>query len=205
MIAIINLGIGNAKSILKMLAKSGHDSVVTNDREDIIKAERIILPGVGAFDSGMQELKQRGLLSVLDKEVLGLGKPVLGICLGMQLLARSSEEGVSTGLGWIDGAVVKFDRSKFETDLKIPHIGWNSVITRQEDPIFRDIGKPMRFYFVHSFHFKCANSNTIVAVTKYGYNFPCCVRRKNIIGVQFHPEKSHKYGMQLLKNFAERC
>lgn len=188
-----------------MLRKVWAEAEIVSDPERLEVAQKIILPGVGAFDTGLKKLKETGFRDVLNRLVLGEKKPILGICLGMQLFALSSEEGSSKGLGWIPCHVKKFDFSNLiNKALKIPHIGWNYVNPAKKHPIFENVPLPMRFYFVHSYHYICDSEKYILAKTHYGYDFVCAVLKDNIIGVQFHPEKSHKYGLQLLKNFVER-
>ncbi len=201
MILVIDYKMGNIGSIMNMLRKIGVNAVFTSDTEEIKKADKLILPGVGSFDTGMNNLKKMGLVSFLNKKVLEEKTPILGICLGMQLFAERSEEGESDGLGWIDGEVKRFNFK--ENNLKIPHMGWNLVIPQKEDVLFSNMPKESRFYFVHSYHFVCENEDNILAKTNYGYDFPSIVKKENIIGVQFHPEKSHKYGMKLLENFVK--
>ena len=205
MIVIVDYGMGNSKSVANMLRKTGYDSQITSDPSIVEQAEKIILPGVGAFDAGMEQLRQSGLLDVLTRRVLRDKTPTLGICLGAQLFAKSSEEGVMAGLGWINADAVRFGFSQSDKSLKVPHMGWNYVNTVKKHPLFERVPEPMRFYFVHSFHFICYDESIISAKAHYGYDFACAVVKDNIMGVQFHPEKSHKYGMQLLKNFAELC
>lgn len=202
MIIIIDYKIGNVGSILNMLEKIGVDAVISSDIGQIKNASKLILPGVGSFDNGMKNLEEMGLISVLEEKVLKGKTPILGICLGMQLFARKSEEGVLNGLGWIDGEVRKF---KLDNSFKIPHMGWNTIDICKKDPLFADMEDEIKFYFVHSYHFACKSQDDILATTNYGYDFPSIIRKENIIGVQFHPEKSHKYGMKLLKNFVELC
>jgi glutamine amidotransferase len=202
-IAVIDYGMGNVKSVANMLRKIGYDSEITNDPLALERAEKVILPGVGAFDAGIEQLKNTGFNSALNELVLGDKVPILGICLGMQLFATSSEEGVTEGLGWLDADVIKFNFSQSARPLKVPHMGWNEVELKGNHPLFKDVTKPMRFYFVHSFHYLCHDKDIALATSTHGYEFVCCVAQNNILGVQFHPEKSHKYGMQLLKNFAE--
>jgi glutamine amidotransferase len=204
MIAIINYGVGNLGSIQNMLKKVGHtDNVITNNPDEINKADKLILPGVGAFDAGMQKIKESGLLDVLNYNALEVKKPVLGICLGMQLLGKGSEEGVLPGLGWIDAYTRRFQFSEEWAHLKIPHMGWNEVKPAKDHPLIKDLPVPSRFYFVHSYYVKCANEADALMRCHYGIDFTCSVQHENIMGVQFHAEKSHKFGMQLLKNFAE--
>jgi glutamine amidotransferase len=194
MITIIDYGMGNLGSIQNM---------ITNDSEKIAEAEKIILPGVGAFDRAMQNLIDLNIIPILNDIILKKKIPMLGICLGMQLLSNFSEEGNVKGLQYIDGEIVKFNYSE-ETKLKIPHMGWNTVEFRQRNKLVEDIPKETRFYFVHSYHFKCNNQENILTTTNYGFEFVSAVVKDNIYGVQFHPEKSHKFGMQLLKNFVEK-
>ena len=202
MIAIVDYGMGNLGSIGNMCKRIGVDSVVTSDPAVIGAASKLILPGVGAFDQGMTNLEQRGLLPVLAKRVLDQGCPILGICLGMQLLGESSEEGKKRGLGWVHATARRF---RFDDDqtkrLKIPHMGWNEVRPQQPDPIFAGFENPIRFYFVHSYHVECSAEN-VLATTTHGYSFTSMLKRENIYGAQFHPEKSHRFGMTLLTNFA---
>ena len=203
MIVIVDYKMGNIGSILNMLKKIGETAVISSDIKDINNADKLILPGVGSFDTGINNINNLGLLDILNKKVLEEKTPILGICLGMQLFANKSEEGVKRGLGWIDGNVVKF---KFkDNNLKIPHIGWNEIKIKKDDVLFKNIPEEPRFYFVHSYYFSCNDNNNILTTTNYGYDFVSIVRKDNITGVQFHPEKSHKYGMNLLKNFAQLC
>jgi glutamine amidotransferase len=205
MIVVIDYGMGNIGSVLNMLKKIGAEAAISPRPEDILAADKLILPGVGAFDTGMIRLEERGLVSVLRKKVIEERAPLLGICLGMQLLSKSSEEGRLPGLGFLEARTVKFRFGEGPPGEKfrIPQMGWNRVEVRGADPLFRDMYPEPRFYFVHSYHVVCAEERDIIAVTRYGYEFASAVRRDNIAGVQFHPEKSHKFGMRLLKNFAE--
>lgn len=200
MIVIIDYGMGNVGSIQNMLKKTGFESVVSRDRSVIDAADKIILPGVGAFDAAMQSLQDLDLIDLLHQKAVVEKKTILGICLGMQILAASSDEGSLKGLGWIDAEVKKFKSD----NLKIPHMGWNIVHDVKQSPLFANMHKPeLRFYFVHSYYFDCHDKNAIIGETDYGIRFVSAVNKENIWGVQFHPEKSHKFGMQLLKNFAE--
>lgn len=203
MVAIIDYGLGNLGSIANMLKVIGEKSIITSDCDKISNADRIILPGVGAFDAGMKKLQQTHLADEIKNEAKK-GKPILGICLGMQLLGRKSEEGAMEGLG-----LIPFDNVHFsfpaELSLKIPHMGWDIVEFRQSVPLLADITGKQRYYFVHSYHAKCDNEENVLMVCDYGYEFPAAVVKENVYGVQFHPEKSHNFGMILLENFVKRC
>ncbi len=200
MIAILDYGIGNLKSVYNMFKKIGVESVITSDMEVIKQADKYLLPGVGSFDYGINSLKNAPFFTLLEKEVLENKKPILGICLGMQLLANSSEEGKEKGLGWIDAEVIKFDLK--DKSLAIPHMGWNTTSPISVNNIFKNL-EENRFYFVHSYHVVCNDKSFVLATTSYGDEFTCSINKDNIFGVQFHPEKSHKFGMQLLKNYGE--
>ena len=201
MITIINYNAGNIKSIQNMLKRIGAKSCISADAKEIEQAEKLILPGVGHFDYGMKNLQESGLIEVLNKKVLIDKVPLLGICLGAQLLGNRSEEGILSGLGWIDMEVVKFDENKLPENLKIPHMSWNEINIKKQSNLLIGLSNESRFYFVHSYHMKCNNENDILANTNYGYEFTSAVEKENIFGVQFHPEKSHKFGMRLLENF----
>ncbi len=203
MISILDYNAGNIKSIQNMLKKIGISTEITNEAEKIAAAEKIILPGVGHFDHGMRNLIQSGLIDVLNKKVLTENTPFLGICLGAQLLGNRSEEGEEPGLGWIDMDIVKFDKEKMNHDLKIPHMNWNEISIKKSSDILSDMPEQSRFYFVHSYHMLPKNKEDILCTSTYGYEFVSGVQKKNIFGVQFHPEKSHKFGMKLLENFAK--
>ena len=204
MIGIIDYGLGNIGSIVNMLKKIRAPHILVSNPEELKGIKKIILPGVGSFDAGASNLKATSLWDAIKVKVLDEQVPLLGICLGMQLLFNKSEEGKEDGLGLVSGEIKRFDFSQMEQKLKIPHMGWNVVTPTKTDPLFFHMPhKEMRFYFTHSYHAVCAKPENILAVTSYGYEFTCVVRNGNIFGVQFHPEKSHKFGMQLLKNFAE--
>lgn len=204
MIAIIDYGLGNLRSIANMLKKIGIEAVVSSDPAVIERADKLVLPGVGAFDAGMKNLTERGLIPVLTSRVREQRTPLLGVCLGMQLFCRRSEEGQEAGLGWLDAEVIRFRFDNNPANLKIPHMGWDTVSVRQPHSLFHGLEADNRFYFVHSYHVVCQARNNVLTETLYGFDFTSAVVSDNIIGVQFHPEKSHKFGMRLLQNFAER-
>jgi len=200
MITIVDYKVGNLGSIQNMLKKIGASSLITSKPEEILAAEKLILPGVGAFDSGIKSLKEHNLWEVLNDKVQQQKTPVLGICLGMQLLCNGSEEGEEKGLGWIDADVVKF-RPK-EKKIKIPHMGWNYLEQQKDSKLFKGMYDEPKFYFVHSFFVK-ANDNSSIAKANYDIIFDAALEKDNVLGTQFHPEKSHKYGMKLLENFVQ--
>jgi len=202
MIVTINYGMGNLGSILNMLKKIGAPAIISSDAKEIQKADKLILPGVGSFDNGMKNLDALGFIPVLQEKVLHQKTPILGICLGMQLMTKNSEEGKLPGLGWIDAETIRFKHDP-SSSLKVPHMGWNSVSIAKDSPLFKEMYPDPRFYFVHSFHAVCYKTTDVLATSHFGYDFVSAFQRDNIMGVQFHPEKSHKYGMRLLKNFAE--
>lgn len=200
MIAIIDYGMGNLGSVKRKLDRIGVQSRITSDTDEIISSSKIILPGVGYFSKAVSEIKKRGLWELLSEQVLIEKKPVLGICLGMQLMAKSSEEGYTEGLGWFDASVIRFKIRDTRT-YKVPHIGWNSIKLRKESSLFKEIGVESEFYFVHSYYVQCNRSEDVVSETDYEYCFTSAICKDNIFGVQFHPEKSHDAGETLLKNF----
>lgn len=185
-----------------MLKKIGVDACVAETPETVVAADKLILPGVGAFDHGMQHLNQSGMRDVLEQRVIRDRVPILGICLGMQLLTCGSEEGKIPGLGWIDASTRKFQSAELGPGLRIPHMGWNLVSAAPDCALFRELLEDPRFYFVHSYYVECSNAADSSATTTYGHEFTSSVHAGNIYGVQFHPEKSHRFGMQLLRNFA---
>ncbi len=203
MIAILDYGMGNVGSIHNMLKRVGSPSVITNDPQELRSATKIILPGVGAFDQAITKLRNLDLIGLMNELVLEKQKPILGICLGMQLLSKSSEEGDLPGLGWIDAKTVRFRTDSNGKTFRIPHMGWNQVKVVRGNSIMDNLPDEPRFYFVHSYHVHCVLPEDVVAVAEYGEVFHCAIQRQNIYGTQFHPEKSHKFGMKLLKNFAE--
>jgi glutamine amidotransferase len=202
MIAIVNYGSGNIQAIANIYARSNIPFTIASSPDELRSAEKILLPGVGAFDQAMNELERSGMRRALDRRVLEDRLPVLGICVGMQLLARSSEEGEAAGLGWIDGVVRRFDHAHFHQATHLPHMGWNTVEPVEVDPLFTGVDLRTGYYFLHSYYFACSDEADVLAVTDYGAPFACAVHRENVYGVQFHPEKSHHAGVQLLKNFA---
>lgn len=202
MITIIDYGMGNLGSIRNMIKKVGYQYEITSDPEVIENAKKLILPGVGKFDRAMCNLADLNLIELIQKKATE-GTPLLGICLGMQLLADRSEEGTLKGLGIIPGEVKRFVVPK---ELKVPHMGWNLVNYRKDSPLFvnfEELGEA-RFYFVHSYKYICQNEEHILATSEYDDEFTCAIHKGNIIGVQFHPEKSHMFGMNLFKNFIEK-
>ena len=203
MITIVDYNTGNLGSIKNMLSYLGIESKITNKKEDIERAEKLILPGVGHFDYGMQQLQKINLISTLNKKVLEEKIPILGICLGVQLFMQMSEEGVKSGLGWIQGKAVLFNKSNFTSSQKLPNMGWAEVTNCNESKLLNNMPSEPRFYFAHSYHLELENKNDCVLTSKYGYEFAAAIEHENILGVQFHPEKSHKYGMKLLENFVK--
>lgn len=200
MIAIIDYGMGNLRSVQKKTIRVGAEAVITSDINIIRKANKLILPGVGHFANGVKKLKELGIWEILNERVLGEKTPILGICLGMQLMAKHSEEGDVEGFGWIDAEVIKFaieDNLKY----KVPHMGWNSANSQKDSALLKGIPKEALFYFVHSYHIKCRNSTDILCSTTYEYSFTSAIEKDNIFGTQFHPEKSHDWGELLFRNF----
>jgi len=203
MIVIINYGLGNLGSHQNMLKKIGaKDVVISSDTEVINKADKLILPGVGSFNNGIKKLKELNIIETLNKKVLIDKTPILGICLGMQLMCNSSEEGDSQGLSWINTEVKKFNKIYDNKEYKIPHMGWNTVEIKKETVLFDNSDdSEKRFYFVHSYYVPEVSDCDIITKTNYGIDFVSCFQKNNIFGAQFHPEKSHKFGMNFYKNF----
>jgi len=203
MTIVVDYGMGNVGSILNMFRRIGCDAAASSDAQRIASADRLVLPGVGAFDHAMRRLRSLGLVDPLCQKALVERVPVLGICLGLQLFTRRSEEGDAPGLGWIAAETKRFAFPLGLPRLQVPHMGWNFVRPRQGDTLFAGTTVPYpRFYFVHSYHVVCECCDDISAWCTYGYDFACAVHRGNIMGVQFHPEKSHRFGLELLRNFA---
>ncbi|MBE0670200.1 MAG: imidazole glycerol phosphate synthase subunit HisH [Anaerolineales bacterium] len=203
MIVIVDYGVGNLGSIINMLKKAGARAIASSEPNVLQQAEKLILPGIGAFDAGMNKLNERGLVPLLNYLALEKKVPFLGLCLGLQLMTKKSEEGQTQGLGWLDAETVRFKFNVEQSNLKVPHMGWNTINIQREHQIFTDLEPDARFYFVHSFFVKSNNSNEVLAKTDYGGEFDSILGKDNILGAQFHPEKSHKFGLRLLKNFAE--
>lgn len=201
MIAVLDYGIGNVKALLNMYEYLGIEAIATQDAGVLSAASGIILPGVGAFDAAMARLIGANVIPALERAVFDLRVPFLGICLGMQILGRRSDEGNCRGLGWINATVKRLDVGP-NSNLKVPHIGWEQVRPTRPSMLFPDINVSNRFYFVHSYHMVCDAHADVIATVDYGGELCCAIGKENIIGVQFHPEKSHRYGMQLLKTFA---
>lgn len=198
MIIIIDYGMGNLGSIVNMFKKVGARAEVSSDLDMIAKAPKLLLPGVGSFDSAMERIEALGMKSLLDEQALVIKKPILGICLGMQLLTRGSEEGKLPGLGWIGADTKKFPS---KSGLRIPHMGWNTVEATTSSPLTQNLPEESRFYFVHSYNVQVDHQSNSILKCQYGISFDAAIQYDNIFGVQFHPEKSHKFGMQIFKNF----
>ncbi len=202
MVTIIDYGVGNLNSIKNMLKKIGVDSVISSQPADIENAEKLILPGIGSFEYGMKKIRGAGFFNSLQQKVLENKTPVLGVCLGAQLLLNGSEEGLPVeGLGWIDGKAIRFDQERMGENYKIPHMGWNELAVKKESRLFKDMYPDQRYYFVHSYHMVCSQPADILAESNFSHNFVAAVEKGNVLGVQFHPEKSHKFGMKLYENF----
>jgi imidazole glycerol-phosphate synthase subunit HisH len=200
MLVIADYGVGNLASIKNMLKKAGFDALISSNESDILEADKLILPGVGAFNTCAGKLQESGLIKALNIKALEEKIPVLGICVGLQLLFSGSEEGELPGLGWVEGKVVKF-KPKLLNGLKVPHMGWTEVQLNKPSQLFIEMYEEPRFYFVHSFYPEIKNPDDVLLFADYGYPFVAAVQHENIMGVQFHPEKSHKFGLKLLENF----
>lgn len=203
MIVIIDYGLGNLNAFINIYKKLDIPIKIAKQASELEGATKIILPGVGAFDHAMTKLNESGIRSKLDELVFKAKLPVIGICVGMQILAKSSEEGILPGLGYIDGVVKKFDTSGFKQKTHLPHMGWNDIKPRLGEVLFKNLDDEPLFYFLHSYYFECNQAPNAIATATYGDEFVCAVKHENVFGVQFHPEKSHHYGVQLLKNFAK--
>lgn len=201
MIAVINYGLGNLASIRNMFRRLGVDAIVTDEEQKIRDASKLLLPGVGHFKKGMANLHESGLVQLLNEEV-NKGKPILGICLGAQLMTKHSEEGDVDGLGWVDAVTVRFDKEKL-AELPIPHMGWSDIELRNDSELWNGLPADPRFYFVHAYHFLFDEASEVTATSRYGYDFACAFKKGNVFGAQFHPEKSHKFGMKVLENYSK--
>ena len=201
MITIVDYGMGNLGSVLNMFKKVGAVARISSDLNEISKAEKILLPGVGAFDAAMQRITDAGIKDILTNKAMVEQIPVLGICLGMQLLTQGSEEGVLDGLGWIKGKAYHF-HNRIDESLRVPHMGWNTATIQNESQLTKNFEGELRFYFVHSYFVRAENPDHSMMKTNYGTSFDSALCQDNIFGSQFHPEKSHKFGMNLFRNFA---
>ncbi len=200
-IVIIDYNMGNLRSVQKAFEKVGCDAIITNDHDNIRDADKIVLPGVGAFKDGMKHLKELDLIELLNEEVLVNKKPFLGICLGMQLIANKSyENGETSGLAWVDAEVIKFDFLSQKNKLKVPHVGWNNVCYKNQNQLFENINNNSDFYFVHSYHFQ-VNEEIVTSTTDYEFDFVSSINKENIYAFQFHPEKSQTVGLKIIENF----
>ncbi|MBI21950.1 MAG: imidazole glycerol phosphate synthase subunit HisH [Chloroflexi bacterium] len=200
MIVVVDYGMGNVRSIVKKVNNFGFEAASSSNPKIIDGATKIIIPGVGHFAEGMKNLKEGGLIEILNKKIINEKVPVLGICLGMQLLTNHSEEGNCRGLGWIEGKTVRFD-FKDKNNLRVPHIGWNNINTKSDSLILKDTKLDYRYYFTHSYFVVCSNSDEVIATTEYGFCFDSIIQKDNIYGTQFHPEKSHIDGFKIILNF----
>jgi imidazole glycerol-phosphate synthase subunit HisH len=200
-IAIVDYGLGNIRAFANVYRHLDIPFKIASKSDDLKDASKFVLPGVGAFDHAMEMLQKSGMQEPLNELVLGRRLPVLGICVGMQILALSSEEGCLPGLGWIAGSVKKLDPLDVAHKIHLPHMGWNNIVPIKKNTLMNGLDNNSRFYFLHSYHFQCHHPDDVFAVTDYGGRFTCAVNSGNVYGVQFHPEKSHQNGIQLLKNF----
>ena len=203
MIVIIDYGLGNIRAFANIYKQLNVPFKIARESKDLEGASKLVLPGVGAFDYAMSQLEASGMREALDEQVLQREIPVLGICVGMQMLANTSDEGKLHGLGWVSGCVKKFDEKSFRYTTHLPHMGWNDVRLTKECKLLNSLEENAKFYFLHSYYFHCSEPDDCIAVADYGQTFSCAVNKGNIYGVQFHPEKSHHYGLTLLKNFAD--
>lgn len=203
MITIIDYGVGNINAFVNVYKRVNVQTKIAKTAADLEDAQKLILPGVGHFDHAMSELIKSGMREKLDELVMVQKVPIIGICVGMQMMANSSEEGKLEGLKWIDATVKKFDETKIKQVTRLPHMGWNDVHPLISNPLFAGLEKEALFYFLHSYYFECNNATDILATSEYGGEFTCATHHENVYGIQFHPEKSHHYGETLLHNFAK--
>lgn len=200
MIVIVDYGVGNLSSVSNMLRKAGGDVLISRDPADVLAADKLLLPGVGHFDHGMKMLSSSGLREPIDRFALELRRPVLGICLGAQILGKGSEEGRAPGLGWID---MVCHRMPAMPGIRVPHMGWNQITRKKSSPLLDRMDEDARFYFVHSYRMECSQAEDVLATAVHGIEFTCAVQRGNIMGTQFHPEKSLRHGLALMRSFVE--
>jgi glutamine amidotransferase len=201
MVVIVDYGVGNLGSIKNMISRIGYECIISSRKEDLEKATKLILPGVGNFKFGMVKLHESNLIELLESLVFKKKVPILGICLGAQLMCKFSEEGNFKGLGWLNAGVVKFNILEDKSTYKVPHMGWSNLNIIKKSVILDGLAVDSRFYFVHSYHFVTDDNSIVVSTANYYYEFACVLQLDNIFAVQFHPEKSHRYGNQLLRNF----
>jgi glutamine amidotransferase len=202
-ISIIDYGLGNIQAIINVYNRLNIKAKTVRSASELEECSKLILPGVGSFDHAMEKFNNSGMRDSIEQLVIEKETPILGICVGMQMLANSSEEGKLSGLGWIDGEVKKFDKSSMLINNNLPHMGWNSVTPKTDEELFKEMQENISFYFLHSYFFQCNKGSNIIGTSHYGYEFSSAIKNKNIMGVQFHPEKSHHFGVQLLKNYSE--
>jgi len=202
MITLIDYGVGNIFAFQNVYKRLDIPTKIAKTSKDLVDVQKLILPGVGSFDYAMSQLNASGMREKLDELVIVKKVPVIGICVGMQMMGNRSDEGKSEGLKWINSEILKFDENLIQQRTKLPHMGWNDVMPVNNHPLFRGLEKDAIFYFLHSFYFKCNNPSDSIAFSEYGISFSSAVNRDNIYGIQFHPEKSHQYGEKLLHNFA---
>ncbi|TLU86000.1 MAG: imidazole glycerol phosphate synthase subunit HisH [Chlorobium sp.] len=203
MITIIDYGLGNIRAFVNVYERLNIKINIAHNRSDIINATKLILPGVGSFDYAMSQLNNSGMREVLEEQVISHNVPVIGICVGMQMMAKSSDEGKMSGLGWLDAEVKLFDTSQIPYKTRLPHMGWNTINITRQNILLDQLNDVSRFYFLHSYYFSCNKQEDIIAKTEYGAEYASAINKGNIYGIQFHPEKSHKNGIQLLHNFAK--
>lgn len=203
MISIVDYGLGNVRAFVNALNLIGVKTEAVNNASKLNKSSKIILPGVGSFDHAIEKLNSSGMRDTLEQLVINDKIPILGVCVGMQILAESSREGRLSGLGWIKGKVKMLDASKLQAKPKLPHMGWNNISIQRNIDLMLGLNSSSMFYFLHSYYFDCEDNNEVITTTKYGIEFSSSINKENIFGVQFHPEKSHIYGIKLLSNFSK--